>query len=58
MYGAFTKERKGNNLLRFKLADGKISLFGCNAGWIPWLVDMAVPKGQGEPYCASSNYSR
>lgn len=51
MYAAFRKEREGNsNLLRFKLVDGKISLFGCNEGWIPWLLEMAMPKGQQEPY--------
>lgn len=51
MYAAYRKEREGNpNFLRFKLVDGNISLFGCNEGWIPWLLEMALPKGQEEPF--------
>jgi hypothetical protein len=26
------------------------SLFGCNKGYIPWLLRLQVPKGQGEPF--------
>jgi hypothetical protein len=51
MYAAFKKERKGNsNLHQFTKIDGKICLFGRKNGWIPWLLEMAMPKGQDEPY--------
>jgi hypothetical protein len=49
MYGAFRKEKKGRTT-RYKLVDKRIPLFGCQNGWIPWLVQMSTPKGQREPY--------
>lgn len=51
MYAAFRKESLTSpEMVRFKLLDGKISLFGCSNGWIPWLLNMAIPNGQDEPY--------
>lgn len=51
MYAAYKKERKGNSsLFRFKLVEEKISLFGWKNGWIPWLLEMVIPKGQDEPH--------
>lgn len=48
MYAIFKKKmRKGRTFFR---AGTKISLFGCNSGWIPWLLQETMPHGQGEPY--------
>jgi hypothetical protein len=28
----------------------QVSLFGCNQGYIPWLLSRVIPAGQSEPY--------
>jgi hypothetical protein len=40
---------KGGDATRYQLQE-QVSLFGCNNGFIPWLLSLKVPPGQGEPY--------
>jgi hypothetical protein len=50
MYALFGKSRpQGNGKIRYKLQE-PASLFGCNNGFIPWLLQLKTPQGQGEPY--------
>src|SRR5437899_4216298 len=46
----FTKSSEWTESIISKLAEEKCSLFGCNEGFIPWLLKMKIPSGQGEPY--------
>ena len=48
MYATFKKEM-GRERTTFRTGE-QISLFGCNEGWIPWLLQKMMPMGQGEPY--------
>ena len=48
MFGVFTKEKKGSgNQHRYRAVDRNIKLFGCNEGWVPWMLGMAIPSEQG-----------
>src|SRR6266480_2512314 len=48
MFATFKKE-VGRDRTTFRAGE-RISLFGCNEGWIPWLLQKMMPQGQGEPY--------
>jgi len=48
MYARYFKRRlKGKDHFEFV---EKVCLFGCNDGFIPWLLSLKVPPSQGEPY--------
>ena len=42
------KKAKNRNLYEF--IKEKCHLFGCNEGFIPWLLKRQIPSSQGEPY--------
>jgi hypothetical protein len=48
MYASYKKQSvgKGNRFTRHE----KISLFGCNEGFIPWLLSESMKTNQGEPF--------
>jgi hypothetical protein len=48
MYASYNKQSvgKGNRFTRHE----KIPLFGCNEGFIPWLLSKSMRKTQGEPF--------
>jgi len=48
MYARYTKQRV-NGKEHFHLAE-RVSLFGCNEGFIPWLLRKSIPHSQREPY--------
>jgi hypothetical protein len=48
VYATFKKET-GQTRTKFRAGE-QISLFGCNEGWIPWLVQEMMPPRQNEPY--------
>src|SRR5580700_1758723 len=48
MFATFKKEA-GLDRTTFR-AGNKISLFGCNEGWIPWLLHEMMPQDQQEPF--------
>lgn len=48
MYYLYTKKSNTNDY-QYELVK-PISLFGCNNGFIPWLLAFNIPKGQDEPY--------
>jgi len=47
MYALYKKERTQGQV-RYGFASQE-SLFGCNAGFIPWLLAKGLPAGQAEP---------
>jgi hypothetical protein len=51
MYGLYRRTRIGGST-RYERDpnEREISLFGCNNGFIPWLLGFKVPQGQSEPY--------
>jgi hypothetical protein len=49
MYARYTRARVGSDATRYEYQE-QISLFGCNNGFIPWLLSQKVPPRQGEPY--------
>jgi len=48
MYILYEKENLGD-YYRYTGFDEK-SLFGCNNGLIPWMLNLIIPKNQNEPY--------
>lgn len=50
MYALYERTRLGSNATRYKIKKKKISLFGCNSGFIPRLLALKLPPNQGEPY--------
>jgi len=48
MYARYTRSRLGTNGTRYEFQE-QISLFGCNNGFIPWLLGLKLAQGQGEP---------
>src|SRR5713101_1139811 len=48
MYATFKKEI-GQGRTKFRAGE-KVSLFGCDKGWLHWLVQEMMPPGQNEPY--------
>jgi len=49
MYARYTRTRVGADATRYQFQE-QVSLFGCNSGFIPWLLSLKIPVGQGEPY--------
>lgn len=49
MYARYTRTRVGADATRYQFQE-QVSLFGCKSGFIPWLLSLKVPAGQGEPY--------
>lgn len=47
MYSVYEKQPKGRGY-RYRFRE-KTSLFGCNAGWIPYLLERNLAKGSTEP---------
>jgi len=50
MYARYIRTRVGTDATRYQLQEQRISLFGCNNGYIPWLLRLKIPTGQNEPY--------
>lgn len=50
MYARYTKERVGANATRYNLQEERIHLFGCNEGFIPWLLGLKLGSRDTEPY--------
>lgn len=48
MYSRYTRTRVETNATRYEFQEA-VSLFGCNNGFIPWLLGLKLPPGQGEP---------
>jgi hypothetical protein len=48
VYALYRKSRKGE-LTSFQFVE-ECSLFGCNEGFIPWLLAKRIPANQNEPY--------
>jgi hypothetical protein len=53
MYALYQRTRIGNAATRYERdkKEPSISLFGCNNGFIPWLLSLKIPASQKEPYC-------
>ena len=49
MYARYTRTQMDADTIRYQF-QGKVSLFGCNKGYIPWLLKRKIPSQQGEPY--------
>ena len=49
MYARYTRTRTGTDAIRYQFQQ-RVSLFGCNNGYIPWLLRFKIPAGQAEPY--------
>ncbi|MBI3578197.1 MAG: hypothetical protein HY089_02145 [Ignavibacteriales bacterium] len=50
MYYRYLKSRDNDSMVRYKKIEENICLFGCNEGFIPWLLEKQIPYGQNEPY--------
>lgn len=50
MYARYTRTRVGTDATRYVMVEKEISLFGCNNGYIPWLLSFKIPPAQSEPY--------
>ena len=48
MYACYTRTRVGTNGTRYQFQE-RASLFGCNKGFIPWLLGLKLPQDQDEP---------
>lgn len=48
MYARYRRTRS-NGVTSYRFVE-KCCLFGCNEGFIPWLLGRQVPASQGEPY--------
>jgi hypothetical protein len=53
LYALYRRTRIGDTATRYERdkKESNISLFGCNNGFIPWLLRLKVPAIQDEPYC-------
>ncbi len=49
MFTRYIRTCLGADTTRYQFQE-KVSLFGCNKGFIPWLLELKTPAGQGEPY--------
>lgn len=49
MYARYTRNRVNGDAIRYQFKE-QVSLFGCNEGYIPWLLGLRMPVDQGEPY--------
>ncbi len=53
MYSLYRRSRIGTATTYYERdkKEPSISLFGCNNGFIPWLLSFKIPHSQIEPYC-------
>lgn len=49
MYGLYRKSLTAEENVRYEFVE-QVSLFGCNEGYIPWLLTFQIPVAQGEPF--------
>jgi len=49
MYARYNKSQIENGVFRYEFAK-QISLFGCNNGFIPWLLQLQTQSDKNEPY--------
>lgn len=49
MYARYSRTRSGTDAIRYQFQE-QVSLFGCNNGYIPWLLGLKTPAAQAEPY--------
>ncbi|MER3447584.1 MAG: hypothetical protein C4291_12455 [Candidatus Dadabacteria bacterium] len=49
MYARYTRTRVGSDVTCYQFQE-QVSLFGCNSGFIPSLLSLKIPIGQGELY--------
>lgn len=49
MYARYVRTQSGADATRYQFQE-KVSLFGCNNGFITWLLGLKIPPGQGEPF--------
>lgn len=49
MFTRYLRTRVGADATRYQFQE-EVSLFGCNEGFIPWLLSLKIPPGQGEPF--------
>lgn len=52
VYSLYRRTNIGKSSTRYERdkKEREISLFGCNNGFIPWLLEFKVPPNQNEPY--------
>jgi len=48
MYARYLKTRVDVDATHYEFQE-QVSLFGCNNGFIPWLLGLKLQPGQGEP---------
>jgi len=48
MYSIYNKKKDGNHF-NYSFSE-EAHLFGCNEGWIPWLISKIIDKNQNEPF--------
>ena len=49
MYARYLRSGIGTDATRYQFQE-RVSLFGCNSGFIPWLLSLKIPQGQAEPF--------
>ena len=49
MYARYVRKRIGSSETRYEFQE-QVSIFGCNSGFVPWLLRSKVPQGQREPW--------
>jgi hypothetical protein len=49
MYARYRKDRVSGHSTHYQFSE-QVSLFGCNSGFIPWLLQLQTPVHQEEPY--------
>ena len=49
MFARYIRTQIGNSTTRYQFQK-RVSLFGCNHGFVPWLLRLKTPPSQGEPY--------
>lgn len=49
MYARYIRTRGGADATRYQFQE-RVSLFGCNSGFIPWLLRLKTSVAQKEPY--------
>ena len=57
MYALYRKEQSTGSLEHYEFEE-EISLFGCNSGWIPWLLQKQLAFSDAEPYTWHLNISK
>ena len=49
MYARHLRSRIGTDATRYQF-QGPVSLFGCDSGFIPWLLSLKIPHARTEPF--------